>query len=193
MENVLIISSSKAAAQSLAAFFRETFSCTPKAVESAYQANSFFEKDPSVELAIINSPLMDGSGIELAEHITSDTVSCCILIMKRENAEKISERAEKSGIIVLGKPFSKEVIYQLVKTVDITIKRSYKLYQETIRLEQKINEIKTIDKAKFMLMQYKGMTEEEAHSYLEQYAMNKRKKKNIAALEIIDKINEQYL
>ena len=95
MENVLIISSSKAAAQSLAAFFRETFSCTPKAVESAYQANSFFEKDPSVELAVINSPLMDGSGIELAEHITSDTVSCCILIMKRENAEKISERAEK--------------------------------------------------------------------------------------------------
>ena len=193
MENVLIISSSKAAAQSLAAFFKDTFSCTPKAVESAYQAASIIEKDPTVELTVINSPLMDGSGVELAEHIVSDTVSCCILIIKRENAEKISERAEKNGIIVLGKPFSKELIYHLVRTVDITLKRSYKLYQETIRLEQKITEIKTIDKAKFMLMQYKGMTEADAHAYLEQYAMNKRKKKNIAALEIIDKINEQYL
>ena len=46
------------------------------------------------------------------------------------------------------------------------------------QLEEKISEIQTIDKAKFMLMQYKGMTEEEAHSYLEQYAMNKRKKKS---------------
>ena len=44
-----------------------------------------------------------------------------------------------------------------------------------------------------MLMQYKGMTEEEAHDYVEQYAMNKRKKKSIAALELIDRLNEQYL
>ena len=50
-----------------------------------------------------------------------------------------------------------------------------------------------MDKAKFMLMQYKGMTEEEAHTYLEQYAMNKRKKKILAALAIIDKLSEQYL
>ena len=44
-----------------------------------------------------------------------------------------------------------------------------------------------------MLMQYRDMTEDEAHSYVEQYAMNKRKKKSIAALEIIDKLSEKYL
>ncbi|MBR1592023.1 MAG: ANTAR domain-containing protein [Ruminococcus sp.] len=193
MENVLIVSSSKTALQSLASFFKENFSCVPKAAESAYQAEGFLEKDPSLELVVINSPLMDDTGIELAEHIVSDTLSCCILMIKRENAEKFSERAEKSGIIVIGKPFGRDLIYQLVRTVDISLKRSQKLYLETIRLENKITEIKTIDKAKFMLMQYKEMTEAQAHSYLEQYAMNKRRKKNIAALEIIDKINEQYL
>ena len=71
--------------------------------------------------------------------------------------------------------------------------RSLKLYAENRRLEEKIRDIQTIDKAKFMLMQYKGMTEDEAHAYLEQYAMNKREEKSIAALELIDKINEQYL
>ena len=193
MENVLIVSSSKTAAQSLASFFSDTFGCTPKATESAYQAINLLEKDSSVEIAVINSPLMDGSGVELAEHIVSDTLAYCILVMKRENAEKIEERAEKNGIIVVGKPFSRELFYKIVRTIDITIGRSYKLYQETLRLENKINEIKTIDKAKFMLMQYKEMTEAEAHTYIEQCAMNKRKKKNIVALEIIDKINEQYL
>ena len=71
--------------------------------------------------------------------------------------------------------------------------RSLKLYHDNLRLEEKLAEIQAVDKAKFMLMQYKGMTEEEAHSYLEQYAMNKRMKKNIAALSLIDKLSEQYL
>ncbi|HOO06387.1 MAG: ANTAR domain-containing protein [Ruminococcus sp.] len=193
MEKVLVISSNISASQALVSFFRDSFRCTPKVVESAYQARTFLDKDPSVELAVINSPLMDGSGLELAEYIVEKTASNCIFMIKEEQAEKIGERAEKMGVIIVGKPFSRTLLYQLVKTLDIAINRSLKLYQENIRLEEKIREIQAIDKAKFMLMEFKGMTEDEAHSYLEQYAMNKRKKKSIAALEMIDKLNEQYL
>ncbi len=193
MEKVLVISSNVSASQALVSFFRDSFRCTPKVVESAYQARTFLDSDPSVELAVINSPLMDGSGLELAEYIVEKTASNCIFMIKEEQAEKIGERAEKMGVIIVGKPFSRTLLYQLVKTLDIAINRSLKLYQENIRLEEKIREIQAIDKAKFMLMEFKGMTEDEAHSYLEQYAMNKRKKKSIAALEMIDKLNEQYL
>lgn len=193
MENVLIISSNKNAAETLSEFIRELFQCSVKAVESAYQARTYLDKNRMTELAIINSPLMDESGEELAEYIIRNTVAGCIMLGKSEKIEKISERAEKCGIILVSKPFNRTMLYQLVKTVDISVRRSWKLYEETVRLEQKIDEIKTVDKAKFMLMEYHGMTEERAHAYLEQYAMNKRKKKSIAALEIIDKINEQYL
>lgn len=193
MEKVLVISSNKSASEALVKFIRETFQCTPKVVESAYQAKTCFDSDPAVELAVINSPLMDESGMELAEYIIDRTAANCILMIKEEHIEKVSDRAEKYGIIIVGKPFSRTLLYQLVKTLDIALTRSLKLYRENQRLEEKIREIQTIDKAKFMLMQYKGMTEEEAHAYLEQYAMNKRKKKSIAALELIDKINEQYL
>ncbi|MBQ8122809.1 MAG: ANTAR domain-containing protein [Ruminococcus sp.] len=193
MEKVLVISSNLSASKALVSFFRDSFRCTPKVVESAYQARTFLDTDPSVELAVINSPLMDGSGLELAEYIVEKTASNCIFMIKEEQAEKIGERAEKMGVIIVGKPFSRTLLYQLVKTLDIAINRSLKLYQENIRLEEKIREIQAIDKAKFMLMEFKGMTEDEAHSYLEQYAMNKRKKKSIAALEMIDKLNEQYL
>lgn len=192
MENVLIISSNKSASEALAGFIKESFNCSTRVVESAYQAKSLFESDPSIDLSLINSPLMDESGIELAEYIVENTVANCILLIKQDNAMKIADRAESNGIIVVGKPFNKSMLYQLIKTVDIAVKRSWKLYQDTVRLEQKISEIQTIDKAKFMLMEYRQMTETEAHAYLEQYAMNKRKKKNIVALEIIDKINEQY-
>lgn len=193
MENVLIISSNKNAAETLTDFIRGSFQCSVKAVESAYQARTYLDKNRMTELAVINSPLMDESGEELAEYIIRNTVAGCIMLGKSEKIEKFSERAEKCGIILVAKPFNRTMLYQLIKTVDISVRRSWKLYEETVRLEQKIDEIKTVDKAKFMLMEYHGMTEEKAHAYLEQYAMNKRKKKSIAALEIIDKINEQYL
>jgi response regulator NasT len=146
-----------------------------------------------VELAVINSPLLDESGFELAEYIIEQTAANCIFMIKEEHIEKVNDRAEKCGIIIVGKPFSRTLLYQLVKTLDIAVMRSIRLYSENLRLEEKIREIQTIDKAKFMLMEYKGMTEAQAHAYLEQFAMNKRKKKSIAALELIDRINEQYL
>lgn len=193
MEKILVVSSSKNASEALVNFLRESFRCTLKFVESAYQAKVYLDAEPSVELAVINSPLMDESGFELAEYIIEKTAANCIFMIKDEQAEKVEGRADKCGIIVVSKPFSKTLLYQLVKTIDIAVNRSLKLYHENLRLEEKIAEIQTIDKAKFMLMQYKGMTEEEAHAYLEQYAMNKRKKKNLAALAIIDKLSEQYL
>ena len=193
MEKILVVSSNKNAAEALVNFLRDSFRCTPKLVESAYQAKNVFDADSTLELAVINSPLMDESGFELAEYIIENTTANCIFMIKEEQTEKIAGRAEKAGIIIVGKPFSRTLLYQLVKTIDIAVNRSLKLYDENRRLEQKIEEIQAIDKAKFMLMQYKDMTEDEAHAYLEQYAMNKRKKKSIAALAIIDRLNEQYL
>ena len=163
MEKILVVSSNKNASEALVNFLRDSFRCTPKYVESAYQAKVFLDSDPSVELAVINSPLIDESGFDLAEYIIEKTAANCIFMIKDENAEKIEGRAEKSGIIVVGKPFSRTLLYQLIKTIDIAVNRSLKLYHENIRLEEKISEIQTIDKDKFMLMQYKGMTEEEAH------------------------------
>ena len=193
MEKVIVVSSSKTAGEALLDFLRGSFKCTPKIVESAYQAKTALESDILTELVMINSPLMDESGIEFAEYVTGNTAANCILLVKAEAAEKLGERAEKAGVIIVGKPFSKTMLYQIVRTVDITVARSAELYLRNAHLEEKINEIQTIDKAKFMLMEYKSMTESEAHAYIEQYAMNKRKKKSLAALAIIDKLSEQYL
>lgn len=193
MEKILVVSSSKSASEALLDFLRGSFKCTPKIVESAYQAKTVLDSDIMTELVMINSPLMDESGVEFAEYVTENTTANCILLIKAEAAEKINERAEKAGVIIVGKPFSRTILYQIVRTVDIAANRSAELYLRNARLEEKINEIQTIDKAKFMLMEYKNMTESEAHAYIEQYAMNKRKKKSIAALAIIDKLSEQYL
>lgn len=193
MEKVIVISSSSSSAENLSSFLKENFHCQVTTAESAQQARGIISSGRNFELVIINSPLSDEVGISLAEYAAEVTAAGCIVLAKSENFEKISIRADKSDIILIAKPFSRQLLYQVVKAVGTAMKRSYALYEETVRLERKLDEIRLIDKAKFRLMQYRNMTEEEAHSYLEQYAMRNRKKKTIAASEIIDKIAEQYL
>lgn len=193
MEKVIVISSSSSSAENLSSFLKENFHCQVTTAESAQQARGIISSGRNFELVIINSPLSDEVGISLAEYAAEATAAGCIVLAKSENFEKISIRADKSDIILIAKPFSRQLLYQVVKAVGTAMKRSYALYEETVRLERKLDEIRLIDKAKFRLMQYRNMTEEEAHSYLEQYAMRNRKKKTIAASEIIDKIAEQYL
>lgn len=193
MENVIVISSSSSAAETISAFLKENFHCQVTIAESAHNAREIISGCRSFELVLINSPLADEAGIELAEYASEITAASCVVLVKSENYEKISPRADRGDIILIAKPFSKQVLHQVIKAVNTAMRRSYALYEENVRLERRIDEIRLIDKAKFSLMQYRHMTEEEAHSYLEQYAMKNRKKKTVAASEIIDKINEQYL
>ena len=194
MENVLIISSSRSFTEQLAGFIRDSFNSSVRAAETAYQARSVLDGGSApFDLAVINVPLPEESGVELDEFIAESTVTGCIVMVKADKAEMLSERLEKSGVPVASKPFSKSVFYQLVKTVEVSLHRSRRLYEKTIQLEGKIEEIQTVDKAKFLLMEHRGMTEAEAHSYVERYAMNKRKKKKLAALEIIDGIMERQM
>lgn len=193
MEQILILSGSSSAGTALAGFLRESFRCTPKILTSGYQAQMALENDQRTELVIINAPLVDESGIETAEFVTQHTAAICILLLKAEQAEQLSDLSERYQIIVLSKPLNKPVLFQLIRTIEIALRRSRSILEENQRLEQKVRDIRTIDRAKFLLMQYQGMTEAQAHAYLEKYAMDKRKRKPIAALEIIDRINERYL
>lgn len=193
MENVLIVSSNRTAAETLTAFIWETFRCNVRTAETAQQARGILSGNLAWELIMINLPLTDEKGLEFARFISENTESACMVFIKAEQAQRFMDYADRCNIIVVTKPFGRQVLYQIVKAVDIAIRRSWSLYEETVRLEKKLDEVRLVDKAKFRLMQYMGMTEDEAHSYLEQYAMKNRKKKVIAASEIIDKINEQYL
>ena len=193
MENVVIVSGNKAATESLAVFFSESFQCNPRHAETASHAYAMFEAGINCELAVINAPLPGESGIRLCEYITENTSAFCILIVKSEKAAHLTDFAEKNNIILITKPFNRSTLYQSVNLVDISIRRYYKLYEENQRLERMLEEMRTIDRAKFMLIEYKGMSEQQAHGFIENYAMNLRKKKSHAASEIINKLTEEYL
>ena len=53
------------------------------------------------------------------------------------------------------------------------------------KMQQKLKDIRIVDKAKCLLIQYEGMTEEDAHRRIEKQAMDRRLPKREIAEEIL--------
>ena len=78
-----------------------------------------------------------------------------------------------------------EFFYQAVKLLIASRKRVQVLENENVKLQKKIDEIRLIDRAKCILIQYLQMTEPQAHKYIEKQAMNLRQSRLQTAESIL--------
>ena len=79
----------------------------------------------------------------------------------------------------------RQLIFQTVKLVNASRKRILGLRKENGRLQEKIEEMRLVDRAKSTLVEYLGFTEAEAHRYLEKQAMDMRMTRREVAEEIL--------
>lgn len=68
-----------------------------------------------------------------------------------------------------------------------TRERLRKMEQKTASIEEKMAEIRLVNRAKWLLIQQHGMTEAEAHRFIEKQAMDRCVKRKVIAEEIIGK------
>lgn len=139
-------------------------------------------------LVIINTPLEDEFGHELALLAARSSLSGVMLLAKSGTAEKVSNRVEKFGVMVVPKPVSRQMFYQALKLLQASISRMRSLKSENRKLQYKLEEIRLINRAKFALIQYLNMTEPQAHRYIEKQAMDLR----ITRMEVAQGILQTY-
>lgn len=126
----------------------------------------------------------EGEGTDFAIDISAYT-STILLLSPLQFFDQISYKVEPYGILTITSPFDQFYFYNMIK---IAIAVQYKvkvLSSQTIKLKEKMEEIRVVNRAKMLLMQHKGMTEPEAHRTLEKTAMDKGKKRITVAEEII--------
>ena len=97
----------------------------------------------------------------------------------------IGSRVEEHGIFIIPKPFTKSVFYQGVKFVFTSLRRVSRLKDEQTKLLKQVEDIKKVDRAKCLLIQYNKLTEMEAHKYIEKQAMDLRLSRRAVADKII--------
>lgn len=126
------------------------------------------------DLLVINAPLSDEFGHELALQAVENSATGVIMLVKNEIADDVASKVEDDGVLVVGKPIGKQLFYQAVKMVAASQRRMLGLHQENVKLQNKIEEIRLVDRAKLVLMQHLSMTEPQAHRYIVKQAMDMR-------------------
>lgn len=184
LNSILIVSSSKKGID----FFTEILS------ESSYEEIVLAKNggearriliDRDFDLCIINAPLLDEFGDGFAMNVANDRISQVILVVRNDIYDEISEKVEEYGVITIGKPLNRTTFWSALKIANATFNRITKLKKENNKLIQKITDIRMVDRAKCILIQYLNMTEGEAHRYIEKQAMDMRTTKRVVAEGIL--------
>lgn len=184
MDTVLIVSS----AEKSVAVFREIL--VPAFCENTVTAKSCSAARQLLikrgfDLVLINAPLTDESGEDLACHIAKNSGSEVILAVSGEHYEEISAAVEDYGVITVSKPLSRTLFWSALKMAKASHNRFQTLQRENNQLMKKIEDIRVVDRAKCVLIASLSMSENEAHRYIEKRAMNERTTKRRVAEQIL--------
>lgn len=125
------------------------------------------------DLIFINSPLPDGPGVELAEDLCGETEAGVLLLTRAESFEEVAGRVQRCGVLTLLKPSSRSAAELSVRALCAVRERLRQKSGRQATVEEKIRELRIIDRAKWALMERQGLTEPEAHRALERLAMEK--------------------
>ena len=147
--------------------------------------------DNHCAIVLINIPLSDESGTELASDLAENTSSSVIAVVKNEQEPEFRQSLEPCGIFLLGRPFPHTSFHQALYDAASAHARMQIISRENQRLQMKLIDLRIVNRAKYALIQYLGMTEDQAHKYIEQQAMNHRISKRSAAENILKTYENQ--
>lgn len=137
-------------------------------------------------VVVINTPLPDEFGHELALYALEKTHAGVVLLAKAGTAEHLAETLQTRGVLVLAKPFSAQQFRQAVQMAAGCFYRLDALRAENDRLTDKLAQLRLVDRAKCFLIEHRGLTEAEAHRLIEKTAMDSRRSRGEVAQEILE-------
>jgi response regulator NasT len=186
-EKVLIVSSLEKDAEKLCRFFGSCNMETRTVSYASKARRALLESEFS--LIVVNAPLSDEFGTDFAVNAAEKTFAGVLLFVKSDLFAVTLEKAEKYGVLVLEKPLASP-LNEIMRMMRATCFRLQSLRRENEKLQKKIAEMRTVERAKIALIQYEKMSEEEAHKYIERRAMDRRSSKGEIASEILKRYDD---
>lgn len=137
------------------------------------------------DIVVISTPLPDEFGTKLAMHVVDSSSAVVLLLVGAEHYPDISVRLSPYGILTLQKPTTPQLILQSLQLLCGTRERLRKMEQKTASIEEKMAEIRLVNRAKWLLIDREGMTEQDAHRFIEKQAMDRCVTRRAVADQII--------
>lgn len=182
--SVLIVSASERFCTALTGFLPEasySSAVTASSVSAAERARSEREFD----FMFINSPLPDDSGIRFAIDSCRSGGTVALLFVAAEVYDQVQARTEEHGVYVMPKPTPRGAMLRGLNWM-ITTRERLRSYEKKVQpIEEKMEEIRLVNRAKWLLISELKMSEPDAHRYVNHQAMDRCISKRAAAEEII--------
>lgn len=137
-----------------------------------------------IDLVILNTPLQEEFGTRLALDLAEENIGV-LLLVQADVFDQICCKVEDEGILTMQKPVSGQGFYSAMKLLTAMRGRLLKLEKKNQTLQNKMMDISTVNRAKWLLMEHYHMTESDAHYYIEKQAMNERLSRREVAEGII--------
>lgn len=127
----------------------------------------------SYDVLIVNYPLLDETGLELSMEMSRDCSSVVLMMVPATMYGDVETKTRGSGVFLLKKPVSLITLSQSLSWLRSASDRVRSVQSGRVKLEEKIDEIRLVTRAKLILMENLKMTEDEAHKYITHEAMDR--------------------
>ena len=139
----------------------------------------------SFDIVVINAPLKDESGIDFAVNTAAENSAGVLVLINNEYYEQVLDKVMACGVLTVSKPLSQQALYESVNLLVATNYRLKKVEKKNEKLTAKMAELRIVNRAKWVLIENLGLSEEEAHRVIEKQAMDERQSKREVAETII--------
>lgn len=187
-KSILVVSGTDKLEQSLSALL-------PCAEFTLYTAGSCAQArsallNSAYDIIVINAPLSDDYGIELALDLVQRSVSGIILLAQSALFPDVCDKLEPYGVMTLEKPTPRVIMYAALRMSAAVSARLRRAEEKQRALSEKMEEIRIVNRAKWALIKYLKMDETQAHRHIEKMAMDRRISKREMAEKIISNYEE---
>lgn len=137
------------------------------------------------DFVVIDLPLPDEAGTRFAIDCCRSQSTVVLIFVKNEVYPEVFDKIVEHGIFALTKPTSRLALSQALSWMASARERLRRLEKKTFSIEERMEEIRIINRAKCLLISERKMGEPEAHHYIEKCAMDHCISKKEAAQSII--------
>ena len=137
------------------------------------------------DLLIMDIRMPDMDGIEAARILTEEGIAP-VLLLSAYSQRDLVERAASAGVSgYVIKPFDETNLLPAIEVVLARFNEYQEISREASRLEERLETRVVVDRAKGILMDHRGMSEQEAFRNIQRISMNSRKSMREVADAII--------
>lgn len=182
--SMLIVSSSEKLGQALKEIFNgPVFTPVQSAASVSAARRAVAEK--AFDFVIINASLTDDGSIPFAEDLAVSRQTVVLVLIHPERFEEAYVKLVRHGVFLLQKPVSRLILETVSGWLISARERIRMTEKQSLSIEEKMREIRLVNRAKWLLISELKMSEPDAHRFIEKQAMNLCISKRQMAEEII--------